>query len=55
MDFTQIQNAIKEALDFAKAVNTAIAKITIKHSYIEIEFVNASCSKWTIPFQRGVK
>lgn len=55
MDFTQIQKVISEALDFAKAVNTTISKITIKNSYIEIEFVNASCSKWTIPFQRRIK
>lgn len=54
MDFKQIQDAICEALDFCKAVKTSISKITIKYSYIEIEFVNASCSKWVIPFTKEV-
>ena len=54
MDFAKIQASINEAMEFAAAVNTCIAKITIKSSYMVIEFVNASCSKWTIPLNKGM-
>lgn len=48
MDFQKIEASVNEAMEFAKAVNTCISSITIKSSYMIIEFVNKSCSNWII-------